>query len=63
VTNRAAQAIGLPNHGLAPGRSADLVILTVETVTDAIGAAPSDRTVIKNGKIVAQSKLQQELFQ
>lgn len=63
VTNRAAQAIGLPNHGLAPGRSADLVILTVETVTDAIGAAPSDRTVIKNGRIVAQSKLQQGLFQ
>ncbi len=62
ATTQAAQAIGLTNYGLAPGKSADLVILNAATVTEAIGAAPTERTVIKQGRIVAQSHLKQTLF-
>ncbi|XGV96482.1 MAG: amidohydrolase family protein [Leptolyngbya sp. BL-A-14] len=62
ATTHAAQAIGLSNHTLAPGSVADLVILQAQSVTEAIGAAPNDRTVIKNGRIVAQSRLQKTLF-
>ena len=56
------KAIGLSKHGLTPGNSADLVLLNAISVTEAIGAAPTDRTVIKNGRIVAQSQLQQTRF-
>lgn len=62
ATTQAAQAIGIPNHSLAPGNAADLVLINATSVTEAIGAAPVDRTVIKNGRIVAQSKRQQTLF-
>jgi cytosine deaminase len=62
ATTQAAQAIGIPNHGLAPGNTADLVLINATSVTEAIGAAPVDRTVIKQGRIVAQSQRQQTLF-
>ncbi|KAM3093363.1 amidohydrolase family protein [Phormidesmis sp. 146-35] len=62
ATTLAAKAIGLPEHGLQVGQLADLVILNVASVTEAIGAAPSDRTVIKNGRIVSQTKLDQQFF-
>jgi len=62
ATTHAAQAIGLSNHSLAPGNAADLVILNATSVTEAIGAAPTQRTVIKKGRIVAQSHCQQTFF-
>ncbi|PSB29283.1 amidohydrolase family protein [Stenomitos frigidus] len=62
ATTQAAQAIGLSKHGLVPGNDADLVILEAASVTEAIGAAPSNRTVIKKGRIVAQSQLHQTRF-
>jgi cytosine/creatinine deaminase len=62
ATTQAAKAIGLSKHGLAPGNDADLVILEAASVTEAIGAAPTDRTVIKKGRIVAQSQLHQTRF-
>ncbi len=62
ATTQAARAIGLPNHDIAPGNVADLVILSATSVTEAIGAAPIARTVIKQGKMIAQSKLEQILF-
>ena len=58
----AAKAIGLAEYGLQPGCRADLVILNARTVSEAIGAAPVERTVIKNGAIVAQSQLSRQLF-
>ena len=62
ATTQAAQAIGLSNHGIAPGNAADLVMLNATSVTEAIGAAPTQRTVIKKGRIVAQSHCQQTFF-
>ncbi len=62
ATTYAAKAIGLPGYGLEPGCRADLVILNARTVSEAVGAAPIERTVIKNGAIVAQSLLSQRLF-
>ncbi|MEB3355393.1 MAG: amidohydrolase family protein [Synechococcales bacterium] len=53
VTDQAAQAIGIHDVGLAPGCRADLVLLNVPSVTEAVGTAPGDRTVIKNGQVVS----------
>ena len=58
VTTRAAQAIGIRNLGLEPGKAADLVILDAKSASEAIGAAPPSRTTIKNGRIVSQTVLQ-----
>lgn len=60
ATVKAAQAIGIHNYGIDVGRVADLVILDAASVTEAISAAPIERTVIKNGVIVAQSKLERQ---
>lgn len=61
ATSRAAQAIGILDHGLKIGNRADLVLLETESVTGAIATAPIGRTVIKNGKIVAQTRLQRQV--
>lgn len=61
ATTRAAKAIGIHNHGLAVGNPADLVLLGSASVSEAIAAPPTDRTVIKQGAIVAQSKLERRI--
>ncbi|GAB4369961.1 MAG: amidohydrolase family protein [Elainellaceae cyanobacterium] len=58
ATSRAAQAIGIHNQGIEIGNRADLVLIEAASVTEAIGTAPPGRTVIKNGRVVAQSKLE-----
>ncbi|MBD3884392.1 amidohydrolase family protein [Phormidium tenue FACHB-886] len=60
ATTLAAKAIGIAHHQIAVGSAADLVILEAASVSEAIGAAPAGRTVIKNGKVVAQSKLERQ---
>lgn len=62
ATSRAAAAIALPNHGIEVGNIADLVLLNVRSVSEAIGSAPMGRTTIKNGVPVAQSKIEQQWF-
>ncbi|UBF26668.1 amidohydrolase family protein [Kovacikia minuta CCNUW1] len=62
ATTQAAKAIGIHNYGIKPGNMADLVLLNATSVTEAIGAAPCDRTVIKSGRVVAQSQLKRQLF-
>jgi cytosine deaminase len=62
ATTRAARAIGINNYGIEPGNVADLVILTVRDVSEAIAAAPTERTVIKNGAIVARSNIVKTLY-
>ncbi len=62
ATSRAAEAIALPNHKLEAGSIADLVLLNVRSVTEAIGSAPNGRTVIKNGVVVVQSKMEHQWF-
>lgn len=61
AATNAAHAIGLPAHAIAPGSIADLVVLNAASVTEAIGAAPMGRTVIKRGRVVAHSKLERQL--
>ena len=56
ATSRAAEAIGIKNHGIEVGETADLVILEADSVSMAIATAPIDRTTIKRGKIVARRK-------
>jgi cytosine/creatinine deaminase len=62
ATTQAAAAIGIAPHGIAPGQTADLVILNVGSVTEAIAAAPTARTVIKQGRIVAQRQCEQHFW-
>jgi len=62
ATSRAAAAIALPTHGIEVGSIADLVLLNVRSVSEAIGSAPRGRTIIKNGVPVAQSKVEQQWF-
>lgn len=62
ATNRAAEAIAIPNYGIAVGNLADLVLLNVRSVSEAIGSAPMGRTVIKNGIVIVQSKVEQQWF-
>jgi cytosine/creatinine deaminase len=56
ATSKAAEAIGIHDYGIAVGKVADLAILDAYSVSEAIATAPRDRTTIKRGKIVAQSK-------
>jgi cytosine deaminase len=62
ATTCGAQAMGLADYGLQPGCRADLVIFNAQTVSEAVGACPVERTVIKNGAIAAQSRFSQRLF-
>ncbi|NER84290.1 MAG: amidohydrolase family protein, partial [Leptolyngbya sp. SIO1D8] len=61
VTQNAARAIGITNYGIAPGCVADLVILDAKSASEAIATASPSRTVLKAGKVVAQTKLQQTI--
>ncbi|WNZ45147.1 amidohydrolase family protein [Leptolyngbya boryana CZ1] len=62
ATTEAAAAIGELNHSITPGHLADLVILNAHSVTEAIAAAPLERTVIKRGRIVAQRKCESQFW-
>ena len=55
ATTRAARAIGIRDYGIEVGKVADLVLLDADSVSDAVAAAPLNRTTIKGGKIVARS--------
>ncbi len=61
ATTQAASAIGIPAHGLIPGNLADLVLIKAKSIAEVVGAVPSDRTVFKHGKMVARSRLEQQL--
>jgi cytosine/creatinine deaminase len=62
ATTQAAKAIGIETYGVEVGKVADLVILDAHSVSEAIGSAPAGRTVIKQGKVVASSRLERQLF-
>ncbi|MDA0672473.1 MAG: amidohydrolase family protein, partial [Cyanobacteria bacterium] len=59
TTTLAAKAIGIPDYGIAPGMAADLVVLGVPSAAAAIATAPTQRTVVKAGRIVSQTQVQQ----
>lgn len=62
ATTQAAQAIGIDHCGVDVGKTADLVILDANSVTEAIGAAPIGRTVIKRGKPIVVSKVNRQFL-
>jgi len=55
VTSAAARGCGFADYGLAPGCRADLVLVDVGTVAEAIVTAPPRRLVMAGGRIVSGS--------
>lgn len=52
VTTNAAEALGLQNHRLEAGGTADLVVLEAGSVWEAIWNHEAPRYVVKNGKVI-----------
>jgi len=58
ITENADKTMGLTEYGLKKGANADLVVLHgIRTAWDAIRLLPTDRTVIRAGKIISESKM------
>ena len=62
VTDNAAKAARVTDYGIAPGKPADLVVVSAPSVHEAIRLQPPRRHVFKNGREVARSTLSQELL-
>ena len=56
VTAGARSVLGLPEAGPVPGAVADLLAVRAATVADAVAFAPSDRAVLKAGRLVSRSE-------
>ncbi|MCX5515881.1 cytosine deaminase [Kaistia algarum] len=53
VTTIPAGVLGLKTYGLAAGNRADLILLPSPSIPEAVASVPIDRTVLKNGRVVA----------
>lgn len=62
ITMDAAKIRGLSDYGLAAGKKADLVVINAEDTRDAIRLAPERLYVIREGKIVAKTTVNTELY-
>ncbi|MCX4093260.1 amidohydrolase family protein [Nocardia sp. alder85J] len=63
VTGEAARVVGIADrHGLRPGATADLVVLSTERVADVLLDRPDRCYVIKRGRIVARTTRTRELL-
>jgi cytosine deaminase len=51
LTVHPARVLGRPDHRVAPGSRADLVVLEARTLPEAVGALPSRRWVVKGGRV------------
>lgn len=60
-TRNAARVLRLDNYGVEPGCAADLVIFDAKDPADAITAQADKRTVIKRGRVVAETETRREL--
>ena len=54
ITDIPARVLGQDRYGIAPGRVADLVLLSSGSVAEAVLDHPRRRTVLKRGRIVAR---------
>ncbi|QKJ85023.1 Cytosine deaminase [Paramixta manurensis] len=52
ITHGGAHVMNLPDYGIAPGCTADLVLVPARVMAEAIVAQPAGRTVIKQGRVV-----------
>ena len=59
VTTRAARAMGLADYGIAPGNTANLVLLQARDVTEAIRLRAARLKVWRAGRLLAESAPQQ----
>jgi cytosine deaminase len=50
----------LADYGFAPGCAADLVILDAESAAEALCKQAARNTVIKAGRVIVESKIQQD---
>jgi len=61
VTTKAAHALRLPQgpggYGLESGCRADFLLVRAETLGDAVARRPTDRIVIRNGRVIAENGL------
>jgi cytosine deaminase len=56
ITKNPAKIIRVQNYGLRKGCRADLVVLGVESVWDAIATQAVPRFVIAGGKLIAETR-------
>jgi cytosine deaminase len=62
VTTTAAEILKLKDYGLAVGKKANLVVVNAKDARDAIRLTPERLFVIREGKIVAKTAVETELF-
>jgi cytosine/creatinine deaminase len=55
VTANPASALGRPQALLRPGDPADFTLVRGENLSDALVTAPTDRTIVRRGSVVARS--------
>ena len=64
ATYSAADIVGIADrYGIAPGRRADLVVLSTHIVADALLDRPDRCFVIKDGRVVARTTRSTELLE
>lgn len=54
ITEAGARIMGIDDYGLAPGCSADLIVLDAENVAHAVATHPTPALVVKRGSVVAR---------
>jgi cytosine deaminase len=62
ITVNAARAARVSNYGIAPGMSADLVVVDAPSVHEALRLQPPRLYVFKDGREVAHSTMSQQLL-
>ena len=55
VTVNAARVLGLPDHGIAPGKPADLVLLQAHDPVEAIRLRATRLMVVRRGRVLART--------
>jgi cytosine deaminase len=64
ITVNSAKTFGIADsYGIAPGRRADFVILDARSVLDALRLCPARLTVVKGGRVVAETQPSQSRIQ
>lgn len=62
ITDNSARAAGVKDYGIAAGCRADLVVVGVPSVHEALRQQPYRRHVIRSGRVVATATVTQELL-
>ncbi len=62
ISYDAAKILRLENYGLEEGKDANIVILDADTINDAIRLQPTRLFVIKDGRLVAESQCQKQIY-